>query len=495
MPLFALPLAPSSITQHAESKTSRVKFSNLPVRKRKRPSATEGSDEDEISSLDGDAAAPATTNPLSLTPAEIAQYQLAGLELDQELPDVKCFPHKALPQSFGSRDKKGKARGRRDGGDVDIDEEDNKAEEAQEEDSAVNISRGPFLRNQHLSVLTTILHRCLGEGDIQRASRAWAMLLRTQISGRGIDIRSNGYWEIGAALLMRSLDKKKKYSYDDGASDDDEEPVQEEDEDFGVERRWGSREGLELAKGYYERLILEYPYNRQFQRSVSALDFWPAMVGCEIYGVQIEQKEGLRKIEKQEEKDDKDDGSGDESLDSDEVEEEDPEEDMFTINQRRKEKVRQRRAEKRWTERDNVRQLALAASGKIAAKLDEIMTTPPYSDSHNMLRLRGMLALYIGDLSVPAMPLEQDEYDNEASAPRSQRLGELDKSTERRFLYRQRVAEHERGQTIRKTERERAAKLFDRIIRDGGEDEEIRDFSLGMNSLEEEEADDDEQGV
>merc|ERR1712093_213285 len=84
---------------------------------------------------------------------------------------------------------------------------------------------------------------------------------------------------------MRSLDKKKKYSYDDEASDD-AEPVQEEEEDSGVERRWGSREGLELAKSYYERLILEYPYNRQFQRSVSALDFWPAMVGCEIYGVQ-----------------------------------------------------------------------------------------------------------------------------------------------------------------------------------------------------------------
>jgi len=490
MPLFALPLAPSSVTQHAESKTSRVKFSNLPVRKRKRSHAIEESDEDENSSLGGDAAAPANTNPLSLTPAEIAQYQLAGLELDQDLPDVKGFPHKALPQSFAPRAKEGEGRGRRDGGGADIDENDNKAEE-EEEDNAERMSRGPFLRNQHLSVLTTILHRCLGEGDIQRASRAWAMLLRTQISGRGIDIRSNGYWQIGAALLMRSLDKKKKYSYDDEASDD-AEPVQEEEEDSGVERRWGSREGLELAKSYYERLILEYPYNRQFQRSVSALDFWPAMVGCEIYGVQIEQKEGLRKIEKQEEKDDEDDGSGDESLDSDEVEEEDSEEDMFTINQRRKEKVRRRRAEKRWTERDTVRQSALAASGKIAAKLDEIMTTPPYSDSHNMLRLRGMLALYIGDLSVPAMPLEQDEYDNEASPWRSQRLGELDKSTERRFMYRQRVAEHERGQTVRKAERERAAKLFDRIIRDGGEDEEIRDFSLGMNSLEEEEADDDE---
>ncbi|PVH82616.1 hypothetical protein DL98DRAFT_130377 [Cadophora sp. DSE1049] len=489
MPLFALPLAPSSITQHAESKTSRVKFSNLPVRKRKRPPATEGPSEDENSSLDGDAA-PAATNPLSLTPREIAQYQLSGLELDQELPDVKGFPHRALPQSFGSRDKNGRGRGRKTAGDTDIDEEENKVQEEQEGDKAETISRGPFLRNQHLSVLTTILHRCLGEGDIQRASRAWAMLLRTQISGRGIDVRSNGYWEIGAALLMRSRDKKKKYSYDDEESDEEEETVEEDEEDPGVERRWGSREGLELAKSYYERLILEFPYNRQFQRSVSALDFWPAMVGCEIYGVQIEQKEGLRKVEKQEEKDDEDDGSGDESLSSDEIEE-DPEQDIFTINQRRKEKVRRKRAEKRWEKRDEVRQTALAASDNIAAKLDEIMTTPPYSDNHNLLRLRGMLALYIGDLSVPAMPLEQDEDDNEASVRGSQRLGELDKNTERRFLYRQRVAEHERGQKIQQAEQERAAKLFERIIRDGGEDEDIRDFSLRMNKPEEEEVDDD----
>ncbi|KAH9221398.1 hypothetical protein DL95DRAFT_382293, partial [Leptodontidium sp. 2 PMI_412] len=102
MPLFALPLAPSSTTQNADSKTSRVKFSDLPVRKRKRPRATEESSDDENSSLDGESAAPAATNPLSLTPLEIAQYQLAGLELDEELPEVKGFPHRALPQSFGS---------------------------------------------------------------------------------------------------------------------------------------------------------------------------------------------------------------------------------------------------------------------------------------------------------------------------------------------------------------------------------------------------------
>lgn len=491
MPLFALPIASSSTTQHAESKSSREKFSNLPVRKRKRRRKTEESSDDENSSLDGDAGAPAATNPLSLTTLEIAQYQLAGLELYEELPEVKGFPHKALPQSFGLRDKKGKRRGRGDVENLDIEAEELKGEEEGAQEEEERISRGPWLRNQHLSVLTTILHRCLGEGDIQRASRAWAMLLRMQISGKGIDIRSTGYWELGAGLLVRSFDKKKKYSYDD-ESDVEEEPAMEED--AGGERRWGSKEGLELANRYYERLMLEFPYNRQFQRSVSALDFWPAMVGCEIYGVQIEQKEGLRKVEKQEAKDDEDDGSGEESLDSDgDIEEEDPEEDVFAINQRRKEKIRQKRAEKRWVERDEVRRTALLASQKIAAKLDEVMTIPPYADSHNLLRLRGMLALYVGDLSVPAMPLEQDE--KQPAVRKSLRLGGLDKNTERRFLYRQRIAEHERGQTIQRTERERAAKLFGRIIGDGGEDEDIRDFSLGMNEPEEEEADEGGQGV
>ncbi|KAL2061929.1 hypothetical protein VTL71DRAFT_7307 [Oculimacula yallundae] len=494
MPLFALPLAPSSTTQTAQPQTSRVKFSNLPVRKRKRSRQIEESSDDEKSSLDGDVAPPAATNPLSLTPLEIAQYQLAGLDLDEEIPEVKGFPHRALPQDFGSRNKKGRGRGSNDVEDLDIDREAEGLKEDVEDEDETTLKRGPWLRNQHLSVLTTILHRCLGEGDIQRAGRAWAMLLRMQISGRGVDIRSNGYWEIGAGLLVRSLDKKRKYSYGDDDSDREEEAIPEED--TSTEMRWGSKEGLEQARNYYERLILEFPYNRQYQRSVSALDFWPAMVGCEIYGVQIEQKQGLRKIDLQEEKDDEDDGSGGESLDSDESEEEDLEEDVFEVNQRRKEKVRQKRAEKCWVTRDQVRQTALVASETIAAKMDEVMTIPPYSDSHNLMRLRGMLALYIGDLSVPAMPREQDEPDeNEASASRGQRLGALDKNTERRFLYRQRVAEHEQGLSIRAKQRERAAKLFDRIIRDGGEDEDIRDFVLGMTELEENEPDDDEENI
>ncbi|PBP28928.1 hypothetical protein BUE80_DR000195 [Diplocarpon rosae] len=481
MPLFALPIAPSSTVQFAQPQTSRAQFSTLPVRKRKRPHSSPPPSDDENFSSDEQHGIAASTNPLSLTPAEIAQYRLAGLGLNEELPDVKSFPHRGLPAVAGPRDAKGKGK------DILVEDQDHDEEGVKDDDEgsgAKRPSRGPWLRNQHLSVLTTILHRCLQEGDITRASRAWAMLLRMQISGRGIDIRHNGYWEIGAGLLMRSLDKKRRYAYDEEDSDA-EEVVGEAEED--VTERWGSREGLEKAKSYYERLILDFPYNRQFQGSVSALDFWPAMIGCEIYGIQFEQNEGLRKVEKKEASHDDRDGSGDESLDS-EGEDDNPEEDIFTIIQTRKEKIRRKRAAKRWMERDQVRQGALTASEKIAARLDELMTIPPYSDSHNMIRLRGMLALYIGDLSVPEMPLQDDEEDDTPDSPmRSQRAWALDKNTERRFLFRQGMAEHERGKKKQVKERERAARLFDRILRDGGEDDDIRNFSLDQEGLEEEE--------
>ncbi|PBP17177.1 hypothetical protein BUE80_DR012041 [Diplocarpon rosae] len=481
MPLFALPLAPSSTVQFAQPQTSRAQFSTLPVRKRKRPHSSPPPSDDENSSSDEQHGAAASTNPLSLTPAEIAQYRLAGLELNEELPDVKSFPHRGLPGVAGPRDAKGKRK------DILVEDQDDDDEGVKDYDEGGGVkrpSRGPWLRNQHFSVLTTILHRCLQEGDITRASRAWAMLLRMQISGRGIDIRHNGYWEIGAGLLMRSLDKKRRYAYDEEGSDAEE--VVEEAEEDATERRWGSREGWEKAKSYYERLILDFPYNRQFQGSVSALDFWPAMISCEIYGIQFEQNEGLRDVQKGEAKHNELDGSGDENFDSDDGDD-NPEEDIFTVIQTRKEKIRRKRAAKRWMERDQVRQHALTASEKIAARLDELMAIPPFSDSHNMIRLRGMLALYIGDLSVPEMPIKDDDQDKIPDSPvRSQRAGALDKNTERRFLFRQGMAEHERGKKKQVKERERAARLFDRILRDGGEDDDIQNFSLGQEGLEEE---------
>jgi hypothetical protein len=468
MPLFALPLAASSTKSHSKpTNTRQYAHPSLTIRKRKRP--REPSPAPSDSSLSDAGALPASTNPLSLTPDEIAQYKLAGLQLDEEIPAVKDWPHRGFVGSIVKRDRKGKGKEK-----VPItqDEEEDgdeiKKGDAEEDVREERAERGSRLRLQHLSVLTTILQRCLLEGDIQRASRAWTMLIRAQVGGRGVDLRGSGYWGIGAELLIRSLDRKRNYSYDEESDDEEEEE--------GM-KRWGSKEGLEKARDYYERLILQHPYKRQFDGSVSALDFWPAMVGCEIYGIQFEEKEGLRRVAREEEEDEGGERSGSQSEESeDDVEDDDAGVDgAFAAHQRMKTRRMRRRAERRWVERDEIRKTALVASEKVAARLDDLMTTPPYSDSHNLLRLRGMIALYLGDLSIPEMPLDEaNEKDQGENVEESRKLTSADRDTERRFLYRQRVSDHERGREKRKEEQERARKLFDRISREGGNVEDIK---------------------
>jgi hypothetical protein len=402
---------------------------------------------------------------------------------------VTGFPHRALPaQSRPQRDRKGKAKTKDIYDDV-LDEAEKGEVKADEvvANKRHTPGRGPMLRLQHLSVLTTILQRCLQDGDIARASRAWAMLIRAQVAGRGIDLRESGYWGIGAELLIRNSARRRRYSYDDS---EEEEENGREVQDTGIdEKRWGSAEGLQKAKDYYERLILQHPYKRQFHGSVTAVDFWPVMVGCEIYGIQYEQREGLRKISEQEGDDDGGERSGSQSDESEEdAEEVDIGEDArFIWEQKRKVRRMRRRAERRWTERNEIRQTALAASEKITARMDDVMSMPPYSDSHNMLRLRGMLALYIGDLSVPDLPLEDEEGSdaNEETAERNRKLGRGNQDTERRFLFRQRINDHERGKRKQEQERERARKLFERIAREGGLVEESMDVPVRSEEQEE----------
>jgi hypothetical protein len=86
-----------------------------------------------------------------------------------------------------------------------------------------------------------------------------------------------------------------------------------------------------------------------------------------------------------------------------------------------------------------------------------------------------MIALYVGDLSVPEMPLDEANEEDQGEDVEGRRpLRSVDRDTERRFLYRQRVSDHERGREKRKEEHERARKLFDRISREGGDVEDIK---------------------
>ncbi|QSZ35711.1 hypothetical protein DSL72_006833 [Monilinia vaccinii-corymbosi] len=507
MPLFTLPIADLSQTS---TTTPQFHFSSLALGAQKRKRRDSDSDGDQNDDHNDDYTAntisnagrrketqnagpsqPSAelTNPLSLTPAEVTQYRLAGLGLDKELPSklgVKYWPHRGLPSNYStdSHDCDSAARSHRTE-DEDSEEESAKTRRERERRKREERKSGRSnLRIQHLGVLVAIMMRNLEEGDMERAGRAWGLLLRTQVGGKGVELRSTGFWGIGAELLMRGVVNKQRKEWWEGG---DEEEPREGDEESEIkdkeekEKRYGTAEGLLKAKDYYERLILQYPYKRQFHGSVTALDFWPAMLGCEIYGIQFEHKDKLRKIAKQAEKDEDGDISDGNIRDEDENmgngdNEGDPGDEAFLAHQRRQTRLLKRRKEKRWEERDEVRRTALAAMELVAQRMDELMTTPPYSDSGALLRLRGMVALYVGDLCVP----EQWECDEEVGG------GAMD--ADKRFLLRQRDAEVRRGGEKREVERRRARGLFGKIGVEWDDGDAALDLDMTLEGYEGDEA-------
>lgn len=229
------------------------------------------------------------------------------------------------------------------------------------------------LRRHHLSVLTTILHTSLLRRDYVRAGRAWGMILRTDVSGRPIDVRTHGRWGIGAEILMRKSS------------------VAQNSKGKGGEPPRISDEGFEAAKDYYERLILQHPYQKTNPHAISSLTFYPAMFGLCIYEIQQKCKLALERTRHS--SPDTDGSSSDEAHNQDsEVE------DVSTI----------KRSE-------------LNSAASLAARMDELMLSPPFDTYSPLLQIRGSVALWLADLydSVAESDDENDENHERASMERA----------------------------------------------------------------------------
>lgn len=491
MPLFTLPLAqPNQRPRISRVRSAQTKDS-LSSRKRKRDSqspirntSSQANDSDDFPSDEELQELNALTNPLSLAPDEILQYQLAGLGLDKPLPKVKDFPHRAVvnelaPNAEQQARKKIQLRRKHSSEDGLKDSDDEVSlhdEDTHVEENVKSGARGPHLRMQHLSVLTTILHKCLLYNDIPRASRAFAMLLRTQVGGRELDLRSTGYWIIGAHLLNQSEEKPtvNSPSFKDGNGS-----VGSSNEEFtGREREWGTKDGRTKARDYFMKLILQHPYKRQFHGTVTALRIWPIMVTWEIYGIQHEQKERLRQIaaatDGGKDFDGSEDGAMDDSVDSDES-------NISSEFQERNYQARTyHRQENAWIRREEVRQETLAAAEKIASRLDELMTNPPYSDYQPIMEIRAHLAAYVSDLSVPEKPIEDDgdaPYDSHGDG-RLRRIF----NPERRLLIRNRLHNHESGKKKREEGLKTTRNIVSRVLKAGGNAEDFAHLDLGAAS-------------
>ena len=455
MSLYSLPLS-SGQTAHLPVDDRAVRYKvQLPVRKRKRSSPID----DELGSAnttDDEEPVPlASTNPLSLTPAEIAQYKLAGLELDQDLPDVQDFPHRGL-QSWTKTlaEEKDKKSGSQDAVTFGTVQEVEKPELEVDADS-VSKKGQQGLRLQHFKVLVAIMHKCLQDGDVQRALRAWTMLLRFQFKGEEIDLRSTGYWAIGAELLARSETRGRS----EETSDSDEDSHSEVPAENGRTTEWGTQSGRQRATEYLGKLILEYPPIPQYPASVSAKDFWLSMLGIEIYGIDFEHKRALKDIGQMT-------ATKLQAIDDHVDYAESPAE-----AEERRLTERLEVEDQAWSERDQVRQATFTAAESLVMRVDELLGSTAYASNLSIIEIRAQLALYLADLVISESPPEGRDGEGQH---------QLDENAERKMIYEQRLLAHEQSLERREGELERVKIYVQRIIENGGSDEHFRHLGLDI---------------
>lgn len=224
------------------------------------------------------------------------------------------------------------------------------------------------LRQQHLIALTAILHKCVLEGDFIRAGRAWGMLLRAEHNGHSLDLRTTDRWGLGAEIIVRR--EAQLVRNQDGPGN----PLNRHgtDDQHHMPGDFFDPQAFEQAKDYYERLALQYPYRKAFPHTTGPQDFYLAMFSLWIYSVQKQHSLALAEIGK---------GAAD-GVPTDAW--------VLDQNDMGRRQYRQRNA---------VRHDTLQRADVIAARFEELLTSPPYFDDTTYSQLQGMVNLWIEDLS------------------------------------------------------------------------------------------------
>ncbi|KAI1779710.1 hypothetical protein F4818DRAFT_400286 [Hypoxylon cercidicola] len=362
-------------------------------------------------------------NPRSYSPDTLHQLAVAGLEPEDDVPSATypLFPHRPLPSTRTSdlrRLRETRARIPYRGDPI--------AAERRADAAAAKLYAGCL---RHLSTLTAVVHRCLAEGDIPRAKRAFGLLVST----KDVDIRQAGLWAVGSEILMR-----------DGEAD------QRQRQTGYQERRWGTAANVDKVRDYFETLIQQHPHDVHRPHQTSALDFWPALFGIEIWSLDAGFRAAFLQLRAEE---------GDEN-DEDEMAYEDDEDD----------EQQQRKREVARAARDELRRGTRDAAEHIARRMDQTMENAAFGASRVLLRARGNLSLYIADMCLPSRLVDEDE---DSRAREGLSLNQIED------LLRQRAesADEYGALSRRRDELEKARGFFRKILDGGGEvDESVRKF-------------------
>ncbi|KAI1448169.1 hypothetical protein F5Y02DRAFT_336884 [Annulohypoxylon stygium] len=436
MGLFALPVPNYRLGIHSRPGNKKADGDE--------ENAVSGSEWDTPSHLPSD-----SINPLSHPPDTLRQFAVAGLSPEDEVPSKihPLFPHKQLPSGSGGR--QGARHDSVATAATALESEDDRTV-ARTQDKSTTVKQLTE-RFKHLSTMTAIMHRCLNDGDIARAKRAFGLIVQSKF----VDIRLGGLWAVGSEILIRDGegDEEQKRQQQLLQSSlpsspplpQQQRPAVNENEQAGM-CRWGSAANMDKVRFYFENLIQQHPHDPLRPHLTSALDFWPALFGVEIYNLDAEFRGAVRRLEASlpEENedsfmadDDDDDAMG---MGSDmDVDMADPDE-AFEARRRQREQGKKRLE---WAARDDLRSETMSAAERIARQMDATMENKPYATHRGLLWLRANLALFIGDLYIPSRLLAEDHGEESEDQLRART-----ESIEERGALDRRKEEHIRARTL-----------------------------------------------
>ena len=225
------------------------------------------------------------------------------------------------------------------------------------------------LRQHHLNTITAVLHRCLSECDYIRARRAWAIFLRAEQHGQSMDLRTYDRWGLGAEILMQCNSQLIPQTLDNRVV-----------EDYVSTSHLGVKpDSIEHAKEYYERITLQYPYHKALPNATGALNFSVAIFSLWLHAIKERNSILLKAI-----------SSSNENFDDIDVE----------ANDNGQSSSASHIKPDRYRKREQVRRDTLQSAHEIAAQLNRLLVSPPYSDNAMLRKLCGEIYLWIADLSV-----------------------------------------------------------------------------------------------
>ena len=235
------------------------------------------------------------------------------------------------------------------------------------------------LRRQHLSALIAVMHRSVLDGEFQRAGRAWGMLLRAELNGQSLDLRKSSRWGLGAEMyLQQNPQEFASFSgRNRGLGASQLGPTQY--------RKSYSLTNFVRTKDYFERLILQYPYRKSFPHLTGPVEFYLALFGLWIRSIIDEQWLAVR-----------------EQLAPVSIGKQDREDVAEEHEKLERESPSSRASTPEQLDRQRMCRDTLQRIDGLADRLDGLLSSPPYSDNASFWNLRGMVALWIADLTFPS---------------------------------------------------------------------------------------------